>query len=308
MDNSTYPSGWSRFWQKPVRAERLAFMRIVLGVTLLAEQLIEFLPYLMEYYGPEGVAPAGLQDRAQLEYWYWPMLIFNTDRPAAVYGFFLAWMAVAFLFTIGFCTRIMNVALWVLTACFMVRNFLMLCGSDDTLQIAIFLLMLSPCGRALSVDAWLKRRRGGTLGPVYTAAWPVRLIQIQLCVIYFTTGLAKLKGSNWFEGTWWDGSAIHYTLNYIVMSRYSYATFPVPYWITKAMTYLTVWWEFLFPFLVIIRPTRKPALLFGILLHVGIFATIAIGWFGFYTLCLYAVWTSDEFWERWRGGPASKPA
>ena len=82
MDTTPYNSIWTRFWHKPVRAERLALMRILLGLTLLAEQLIEFLPYLMEYYGPEGVAPAGTSfshDRTQLDWWYWPMLIFNTD-------------------------------------------------------------------------------------------------------------------------------------------------------------------------------------------------------------------------------------
>lgn len=299
MDSSPALSVWARFWQVPVRAERLAFMRIALGMTLFAEQWIEFLPYLMEFYGPEGVAPAGLHDRVQLKWWYWPMLIFNTDEPTAVYGMFFLWMAVTFLFAIGFLTRLMNVALWFLTACFMVRNYLLLCGSDDTLQISLFLLLFAPCGRALSVDSWLRRRRGFDVGPVYTVAWPLRLIQIQLCVIYFTTGLVKLKGTGWFEGTWWEGTSIHYTLNYLVMSRYSYATVPVPFWLTKFMTYVVVWWEVLFPLLVIYRPTRMPALLFGILFHVGIFVTMSIGWFGFYTMCLYTVWVTDEFWARW---------
>jgi len=106
-----------------------------------------------------------MHDRSQLDWWYWPMLTLQ-HRPAHdVYAVFFLWMAVAFAFAVGFFTRTMNVALWLLTACFMVRNPLMLCGSDDTLQIAIFLLMIAPSGRALSVDAWWRRRRGLDLGP-----------------------------------------------------------------------------------------------------------------------------------------------
>ena len=46
--------------------------------------------------------------------------------------------------------------------------------------------------------AWLAARRARRLGQPPPApwipAWPVRLLQIQLCVIYLTTGLAKLLG------------------------------------------------------------------------------------------------------------------
>jgi hypothetical protein len=60
-----------------------------------------------------------------------------------------------------------------------------------------------------------------------------------------------------------------------------------------------VWWEVSFPLLVLWRWTRKWALLYGILFHIGIFLTMAIGWFGFYMIDLYGVWAPDEFWERW---------
>lgn len=314
MDNATYSSPWNRFWNEPLRAERLALMRIILGVSMLAQQMIEMLPFLDEYYGPHGIAPAGLLDRTQLDYWYWPMLIFNSDDPVVVYSFFAAWMAVTLAFTVGFFTRTMNVALWFLTACFMVRNCMLLDGGDDTMQICIFLLMLSPSGDALSFDAWWRRRQELSDAPVFIPAWPVRLIQIQLCVIYCTTGLVKLKGnlnvdedgvwSGLFQGTWWDGTSIHYALNYIIMSRYSYASLPVPIWITAPVTYITVWWEALFPLLVLSRHTRPWTLAFGILFHIGIFLTLAIGFFSFYMIALYGVWVPCECWERWCGAVA----
>lgn len=300
METSPYPSAWSRFWHAPVRAERLALMRILLGGALLVQLFWEYLPNLEYFFGPHGVAPAGMQDRSQTSYWYWSLLIFHTDDMTSIYTAWAIWVGVALLFTIGYWTRLMNVAVWFMTMCFTARNFLLLDGGDDTLQIAIFLLMLSPSGKALSVDAWLRRRRGGEKGPVYTEAWPLRLIQIQLCVIYFTTGLVKLKGTGWFQGTWWDGTSIHYALNYCTWNRWSYAMLPVPFWITAPMTWLSVWWETLFPLLVLWRRTRKWALIFGLLFHIGICVTLSIGWFSFYMMAFYGVWVPDSYWEkRW---------
>jgi hypothetical protein len=144
----------------------------------------------------------------------------------------------------------------------------------------------------------------------------VRVLQIQLCMIYLTTGLAKLKGetfgegplTEWLTGNWWDGTAIHYVLNYTTKSRWAYAQFPIPLWITKPLTYLSVWWETLFPLLVLSRWTRPWALWFGVLFHVGIFLTIEVGWFSFYTLAYYGVWVPCAFWARFDRASSPDPA
>jgi len=121
-----------------------------------------------------------------------------------------------------------------------------------------------------------------------------------------TTGLAKLlrvgwAGDGWFQGTWWDGSSIHYVLCDTTMGRWSFAQMPLPFWVTAIMTYTSVWWETLFPVFMLSRWTRKWALWFGVAFHLGILLTIEIGWFSFYTTALYAVWIPDRFWERWCG-------
>ena len=65
-------------------------------------------------------------------------------------------------------------------------------------------------------------------------------------------------------------------------------------------TWISVAWEVLFTPLVMCRWTRKWALWFGVLFHMGIYLTIEVGWFGFYTMSLYGVWIPGEFWDRWR--------
>jgi hypothetical protein len=288
---------WEEFWHEPLRAERLALTRILLGVALLSDQLFQYLPHLDEFFGPEGVSPAGLYEWYALRYWQWPALLFHTDDPATVQTLFWLWVGVTAAFTLGFCTRLANLALWVLTYAFLTRTPPILNAGDSVLKVGVFWLLLSPCGRTLSLDALLWRR---ATGPTTVPAWPVRLIQLQLCFLYLSTGLSKLfRVSEPFVGTWWDGTSLHYVLNDVTMSRWSYTQLPLPLWLTAPATWVSVWWEVLFPLLVLSRHTRAFALWFGVLFHLGIWLTIEVGWFSFYTVALYGVWVPDSFWRRW---------
>lgn len=309
-------SRWVRFWHEPVRAERLALVRILLAFALLTDQLLGYLPHLNEFFGPGGVAYAGLHDEWLLRQWYWTILFFNTDDMRIVGLLFAVWTALTFLFLIGWRTRLMNVLVWFLTICFITRNPTLKNTGDDVLSLGLFLLMFMPTGRALSLDRWLEKRRRLKRGLPLPAdwhtplvpAWGVRLLQIQLCVLYATTGLAKLRGSlDWdqvihgeFRGTWWEGHSIYYVLNDVTMARMSWVELPLPLWATYAMTWVTVWWEALFPLLVLWRRTRRWTLWMGVAVHLGIYLLIEVGWFSFYTLALYGVWVPGEFWDRWK--------
>jgi len=296
---------WVRFWHQPVRAERLALMRILLALALLGDQFCQFLPNLAHFYGPDGVGPDGLF-KSQLVSWKWTYAFFSTDNMTIIYPAFALWVVVTVLFLFGWRTRWTTFALWFLTRCFIDRNPDLRNKGDDTLQVALFLLLLSPCGQALSLDVWRLRRKGLVTGPVWVKPWSLRLIQLQLCLIYCTTGLVKLKGTHWmegsflewFQGTWWDGRSVHFVLNLTERGHWAYAQLPLPFWITMPMTYTSVWWECLFPLLMLNRWTRRLALTMGVLFHVGISVVIEVGFFGFYTLSFYGAWTPDRFWSR----------
>jgi len=112
-------------------------------------------------------------------------------------------------------------------------------------------------------------------------------------MIYLATGLAKLGGE-----MWWQGTSLHYVLNDVTMSRWSYAQLPLPIWMTAPLTWLSVAFEVLFPVLVLFRATRRYTLWFGILFHVGIFVMIDVGWFSFYMMAMYAAWIPDDWFAR----------
>lgn len=295
------PGLWVRFWHEPLRAERLALTRVLLAAALLTQQLFEYLPNFADFFGPHGVAPAGLHDAVRLDQWHWTPAVFSTDDLRVLYPVFALWVAAAVGLLVGWHTRIMNCLAWFLAMTFVDRNPALSSGSDDVLKAALFLLLLSPSGLAFSLDARRLRRKGRLPpGPAFTPAWPVRVLQIQLCILYLTTGLAKLRTEGVNDPTWWRGTSIHYVLNYVIMTRWSYAQLPLPFWITRIMTYVSVGWEVLFTPLVLFRWTRKWVLWFGVAFHLGIWLTLEVGWFSFYTLSLYGVWVPCTFWRRWR--------
>ena len=109
-------------------------MRILLGLSVISEQLIQFMPNLPFLYGPGGSAPAGLHDVYSLSVWRWTVLLFQTDSPAIVWSVFWSWVAVALVFLAGWHTRIASVLLYLLTLCFLNRNPALRTNAEDLLS------------------------------------------------------------------------------------------------------------------------------------------------------------------------------
>ena len=109
--------------------------------------------------------------------------------------------------------------------------------------------------------------------------------------IYFMNGLYKVTGANWVEG-----DSLYYVLCDLTLTRFSIAQLPIPFFAAQVSTWLVVAWELTFPVLVIFRRTRWLALLFGALFHLGIFATMELGGFVPYVLCLYLPLLP---WDKW---------
>ena len=64
MDNATYSSTWNRFWHEPLRAERLALMRILFGIALLAQQMIDAQNEYRRKRGAKEITEADVQRQA----------------------------------------------------------------------------------------------------------------------------------------------------------------------------------------------------------------------------------------------------
>lgn len=289
---------YESFWHDEVRVERLALVRIATGLALLSDQLFQYLPYLQYLFSNDGVSPVGIYDERLARQWRWAVFVFNTGEVIHLTFAFALWVLAALALTLGYKTRIAAGFTWVMTLCFLARNPAMKNGGDDILQLALFLFLWAPVGAGLALDTRAKALRDKV---TTIPAWPVRLVQLQVCVMYFATGLAKFRGG--WDGTWARGTSLHYVLSDITLTRWSYDQLPIPLWVSAPLTYVVLAFEVLFPFLVLVRPLRKYVLWFGIVFHVNIFLTLEVGWFSWYSLALYPAWLSDRFltrgWRKW---------
>ena len=226
----------------------------------------------------DGLAePAGFFDtRAVLEFLKGPKysLLFFWDSPAAFYAQFAAFAAATTAFMLGWRTRLMGVLSWMLMLSITQRNPLYMEGTDLVYDCFFFYLILSQCGRAYSVDNWLRCRRlaregllsvpGGPgdgagvapspahprgLAAIYrrVPGWPRLLMILQLATIYVYTGCAKTGD------VWWRGDSLYYALNmdhfYRVPPQYLSAIFGTN--LFRLMTWVVHIWQISFPLVVV---------------------------------------------------------
>lgn len=206
------------------------------------------------------------------------------------------WLASAVMLLVGFSTRLAAVMTWLLSMSFANANPYLDNAGDTIRSILLFYLMLCPCGAAWSIDALFQRRDQG--GSVFVHPWPIRLLFVQMIFIYFMNGVYKLMGADWL-----NGDSLHYVLGDVVLTRFSPFMVQIDDGLARWMTWSVLAWEVSFPVLVLWKWSRRAALIMGVMFHLGIFATLELGGFVPYALCMYFPLLP---WERL--APRSPPA
>jgi hypothetical protein len=118
----------------------------------------------------------------------------------------------------------------------------------------------------------------------FVSAMGTRLIQIQLCVIYGFTGLEKLRGS-----AWWNGSAVWRVLGNEQLAPIDFgflSRFTIP---LALMTFATLLFEIYFPVIVWIPQVRKPWMLLGVGFHTAAALTMGLPFFSVLMVISYLV-------------------
>jgi hypothetical protein len=288
-------SRW-RWWTEPVRAERLAGLRIGLGAVLLLDVLLTYLPNLGDLFGRNSLgSPDIFAFYTRWPHWRWSLMA-GVEDPRMLQAAAWVWVFATLCMTIGLFTRTSAVITWAFSTSFAGLNSCIDNAGDEIRGIILFYLMLSPCGAIWSIDHWWQRmasRRALALGsvdqgvhtsgrPIFIHPWPLRLLMVQMVLMYFSNGMFKLSGDTWRSGT-----SLYYVLADLTLARWSYAQITVPFWIAKLLTWLVLVWEAGFPLWVALPWTRKAALLFGVAFHLGIGLSMELGSFVPYALCLY---------------------
>lgn len=275
---------WERFWFQDVRSELFALLRIAIGLTGFYS-LIGFMPVDM-FWSVDGIAPlpgSGFGVRSYLLASGW--------SPVVGWVLFLT-LALAFIcMTLGLFSGAAVVACFLGSVLQPRWNALPLTSGHTIMVAVLFCLVWADCGAHLSLDAWRTRRRAGDEPVRFQPIWPLRLIRAQVATLYAASGLFKLMGA-----AWRDGSAVHYTTTQNVYGRiFNVYALPVSLdWTFTLLTYLTLFWELAFPFLLWNRVTRGFALLTGVGMHVGIWATMEVGPFSWVMLASYLAFLDPD--------------
>lgn len=265
---------WNGFWFAPIPPHPYAVLRILFGaIGCLTAVVMSDIPM---YWSPEGLVDATGGT--------WKRAVAARVGGNVAGGTFFALTLVGYLaMAIGFKSRV-AVAVCLLTNVGQSYwNSLPLSGAHYVTRCVLFALLWADSGAVWSVDA----RRRGVVPAV--PAWPLRLIQFQVAVIYFSTGLWKLGNVEWRTGT-----ALSQVLGNNVFRRLPFALPDALAPLIAASTHLVLAWELAFPFAMLNRWTRRAALGLGILLHVGMWLMLEIGPFTLVMLSTYVAFVGPE--------------
>lgn len=277
---------WDRFWFDevdglPLGLVRCAFAAVGLiywvghtaAVRALYADPLDFPISSARAWSPDWLARAALV----------PAL----SGAVATYALWSAYGLALLALLLGWRTRAAALLAWLLTCWFQLRNPSILNAGDAVLRLGSFylaaaFLFVRSGDRALSLD----RRRAGAAGQPRVPAWTLRLLQIQVALIYFVSGFWKLA-----DPAWRGGRALWIALANPIFSRFGPPA-RAPHALFAAATLSVAAWEFLFPALVSARRTRRWTLAFGAAIHLFILIFLNTGIFPLAMLALYPAFAS----------------
>jgi hypothetical protein len=211
-----------------------------------------------------------------------------TGDPVAV-AVVIALAVVGVLLAFGVRTRIMSVLTFVLLLSIARRNPQVQNSGDSLLRHFGFFLMFAPAGAALSWDRW-RRHRDRFWEIPWRAPWAQRLLQIQVSFLYFFSTYAKARGDVWADGTamanvWRAGDLVRFDVP---------LAFHDSLLMSNLATYATLLVELSLAILIWNRQARPYVIGLGILLHLGIEVTMAVGFFSIVACTGYLAFVPEE--------------
>ena len=185
---------------------------------------------------------------------------------------------------VGLWTRVSSMGTAIIIAMMFVMNKSWSHHHTFLLVMATLFIALTPYGRSYSLDRWLALRRALKTGlpppPEVGNLWGLRLIAIQLSMVYFWTAYEKL---------YWgflSGDRIEF-LVYNYYAGYNYASIPGFSALCFVIANITVILEFLLSFGLYIPKLRKYLMPVGIVLHILFYVLLPIHTFTLTMILLY---------------------
>lgn len=293
---SPVPASWwdkvEQFFFAPERPVGVALVRITIGLVLLIPTLHRVFR-VREFYSSDGAPSPIWNNYGQPGF----LPIPNAPMAAGLYA-----LLILFLVTtcIGWRTRMSLALAAVLTAYLGMLDVISTITKYTVVSTHVLaLLAMSDCGNLWSVDAWLARRRGTPLR-IDCPAWPRRLIQILIGVVYLGATMTKIHTPAFFTGD---------QLRYWMLTNVNSAN-PTGEFLSQfpgmiiGMAYVTVMWEVLFLFVAWRGWPRLIMLSTGLIFHFLTMLTLGLFVFPFLYFSVYLAWfeQGDLIWWRQKLG------
>lgn len=285
-----------QFWFQSFSWKALGFFRVILGSSLF------FLYWerqkdVLFFYTDDGLISKSLSlslfpefMRPSWSWAFWPDSWASSMHAAMLMGF---------VFTIlGVGGRPLIFATWVLNIAFLQRNFAVNFGADLIGNIWLFYLILTGPGPWFNLSHFKKgwRYQPAEVSQNLLSRVGVHLIMIHLCIIYFYTGIEKLRG-----GSWWDGTALWTVLINSQMVIFNLEWIKNFSFLIVSITWITILFEIFFWPFVFSRRYRIPVLLFGVAFHLSIGVSMALMPFASVMLAPYSFFILNPRFKKMYG-------
>lgn len=284
------------YWFGEIDTRWLAIFRILLSLLLLKDAIYHLF-LARRFYSDDGLVPRwALFDGLVREPRF--SLMDAIGEPWLAFLFFCLWILVLICLIIGYRSRLMAILNFILILSIHERNGYILTSADTLMRAMSFWMMFAPIAQYYAVDALKKRLATGDENPQTSFALPMRLIQLQLVLVYCSTAFLKFISPIWREG-----EAMHYVVQI--------DTFILPFgewmrtWspeLLKMLSYYSMYAELAIPILLLMpfvwRWSRALAFILALILHGGIAVSLSIQDFSILMLICYLPFF-DPAWLIW---------
>ena len=262
--------GWSRWAFDPIDPAPMAALRIAVGLLTIGWTL-SLLPDAETFLGGSGV-------QRGLPHYDSGAWVVQLGPPYLVLTVLLA---AGVALAVGWRTRVASVVVAVLLLAVQRRDPWVLNSGDLLLRELAFFVMLMPAGETWSLDARRRARSGQS--ERLRAPWALRLVQLQISALYLFSVWAKVRGVDWNNGT-----AVGIALQLQDLQRFAVpASLSTSLLVSAVLTYSSLAVEAALAFGLWLPRLRYWVMAAGIGLHLGIEASLLIGWFSLAVVSSY---------------------
>lgn len=267
----------------------LGLFRIALGSLILIDLCLRAQD-LVAHYTDSGVLPIDqVPIGNRFAYYLAPHFLANT--PTEVGALFIVAGLAALALAIGFRTQWMIVLSWILLQSLQTRNPLINHAGDKILLLMLFWGFFLPLDRSFRLfpsasPTSESDKEKKTDSSLLVASWATAGALLQFASIYLM-GAFRKSGA-----TWWDGSAVWYTLQIDQYARpWTRALLDAPHFL-RGVTWITLAIEWIAPILLFTGTgsLRRTGVILIMLLHIGFLTCLDLGLFPYISiaLCVFA--------------------